>query len=691
MAASEDLLFEIGCEELPPGALVPMAEALVQSMTEQLVQAELGYASARYYATPRRLACVITRIPTQQPDSLVEKFGPTCQLAYDADNQPTRAATGFARSCGVNVEALEIAETAKGPRLVYREKRQGAATATLLTAMLQTALQKLPVPRLMRWGEHPHQFVRPVHWVLLLYGSKPLPADFYGVGSDSYTWGHRFEAPRAIAINAPEDYEKVLEHRGRVIAEVSRRQESIRRQLEKQAHCYNCRVSIDEALLEEVTALVEYPVVYWCHFDRAFLRVPAEALVMAMQSHQKCFPVRDQHNRLVNAFMVVANIESQDAEQLITGNERVMAARLADAAFFYDADIAVGLNGYNPRLAAVVFQQQLGSIQDKVARTRTLASAIAEQLGMDARAATRAAELAKADLNSEMVFEFPELQGIIGEYYALAQGEKAEVARALPEQYYPRYAGDRLPESDTGTVLALADKLDTLAGIFGIGQKPSGDKDPFALRRAMIGVLRILREKHLAVNFESLLALAIETYGSVLQSNPLEQLLVFAFERLKQIYRDQGVPAGVFEAVYACRPPSIADFDARVMAVAAFGASPEAQTLLQAYKRVTHLLARHAVRAESNEVAPQYFCDPAETTLYQYTRSCARAVSEAAGQADYHRALTLLQQLSTPLSDFFDQVMVISDDETLRHNRLCLLREIQQLFRQVADLSCLNI
>ena len=690
MTATRDLLVEIGTEELPPKALGRLRDALQSSLDSLLDENGLAHGDSRAYATPRRLAVVIKDVPIAQADRDITKRGPAVKAAFDADGNPTKPAEGFARSCGVAVSELQEMETPKGRWLVYNSTVTGKAATDLIPALLEKALKALPMPKRMRWGNSDIEFVRPLHWVVLLFGEEPIAANILGVDSDRYSRGHRFHHNEAIAITAPDAYVETLEQDGMVEVDMERRRESIRTQITEAGAALGGQALIDAALLDEVTALVEWPVAISGSYDPRFLEVPAEALVSSMQDHQKYFPVVDAQGQLLPYFITVANIASKDPEQIKAGNERVIRPRLEDAAFFWNQDRKQSLHSRAAQLDSVTFQKRLGSLGDKQTRIAALASTLAEQSGFAIEPIQRAAALCKCDLVTSMVFEFPDLQGIMGRYYALHDGEDERVATALDECYQPRFAGDALPASETGQALAIAERLDTLVGIFAIGQRPTGDKDPFGLRRSALGVLRILIEKQLDLDLRTLIDNAASNYPADLKANTVsDDLFSFMMERLRAWYLDAGYTLHVFAAVLARQPVRPLDFDQRMRAVRAFRDLPEANSLSAANKRIRNILrkAETIIPAQYDKTLLQ---EPAEQALAAALEELDTQTAPLFKQRDYTTALCKLAALHAPVDAFFDNVMVMADDEALRDNRLALLQAVSALFLQVADISLLQ-
>lgn len=692
MNALRDLLVEIGTEELPPKALKRLSDAFRDGIEQGLEKADLAFGEVKSYATPRRLAVLVRNVALRQPDKLVERRGPAMTAAFDDDGVPTKAALGFAKSCGVEMDELEKLETDKGAWLVFKTEHKGEAAAALIPAIVNEALDKLPIPKRMRWGALRSEFVRPVHWVVLLFGDEVIDTEILSVRSGRETRGHRFHHPHAMYLGEPAAYGPLLESEGKVIADFAERREAIRAQVLEIAHKVRGRAVIDEDLLDEVTGLVEWPVAVLGNFEERFLEIPAEALVSAMKGHQKYFHVVDEDGMLLPHFITVSNIESRSPEHVQGGNERVIRPRLTDADFFWNKDRSRPLSARLESLKAVVFQKKLGSLYDKTQRAKALAGVIAPALRADQAQAERAAELGKCDLMTEMVGEFPELQGIMGRYYATHDGESAEVAAALDEQYKPRFAGDSLPESTTGRIVAIADKLDTLVGIFGIGQLPTGDKDPFALRRAALGVLRIMMEAGLDLDLAELLesaAARFEADGISLAKGVTEQVFDFMMERLRNLYHEAGVAADTFEAVLARRPPRPLDFDKRIKAVTAFRQLPEAESLAAANKRI-HNILKKAEGTIPEKADPAVLREEKELALFERVEALASEIQPLFRQREYEQALKRLAVLKEPVDEFFNDVMVMTEEVDLRSNRLALLNSLGSLFLEIADLSKLQ-
>ncbi|HWK52867.1 MAG TPA: glycine--tRNA ligase subunit beta [Hyphomicrobiales bacterium] len=685
----QDLLIEIGTEELPPKALLGLSNAFKDAFEASLRQAGLAYAGVTAFATPRRLALLVRALATQQPPRALEKWGPAVQAAFGADGKPSKAAIGFARSCGVDVAALEQRSDGKVTKLYYHAEQPGAATATLIPGMVEHALDALPIPKRMRWGSSRDEFVRPVQWVVLLFGDTVIDATLMGQRAGRITRGHRFLHPEPLTIDTPASYPALLQS-GKVVADFAERRAAVRAQVEAKAKELGGNAIIDEALLDEVCSLVEWPVALAGRFDDAFLAVPKEALISSMKEHQKCFHLLDDQQHILPYFITLSNLESRDPAQVIAGNEKVIRPRLADAAFFFAQDRKQPLAARVEKLKSVVFQQELGTVYEKSQRVKRLAETLAKELGYDSALAARAAELGKCDLMTSMVYEFAELQGTMGYYYAKHDGEPEEVALALTEQYLPRFSGDALPTSATGRVLALAERLDTIAGLFGLGQPPTGSKDPFALRRAALGVLRLIIEQELPLSLPRAVAAAMAGFADNAKvKDASQEIVAFINERLRAYYADQGIATDVFLAVDAVRPASPLEFDARVKAVAHFAALPEAQALAAANKRVGNILQK---AAGSPPVAcdPTLLQEPAERALHDALQATAATTDPLLAEGRFTEALAAMASLRASVDTFFDQVMVNAEDAALRDNRLALVAALRRLFLRVADISLLQ-
>ena len=688
--SEKTFLVEIGTEELPPKALRSLAESFAANFTAELDNAGLAHGKVEWFAAPRRLALKVANLAASQPDREVEKRGPAVSAAFDASGQPTKAAGGWARGCGITVDQAERMVTDKGEWLLYRASVKGESAEALLANMVAASLSKLPIPKLMRWGASDVQFVRPVHTVTLLLGETLIPATILGIASDRVIRGHRFMGEPEFTIDSADQYPQILRERGKVIADYEARKAMIKADAEAAAAKIGGKADMIESLLEEVTSLVEWPVVLTAKFEEKFLAVPSEALVYTMKGDQKYFPVYSADGKLLPNFIFVANIESKDPQQIIAGNEKVVRPRLADAEFFFNTDRKKRLEEYLPRLDTVLFQQQLGTLRDKTDRIESLAGWIAGQIGADVNHATRAGLLSKCDLMTNMVFEFTDTQGVMGMHYARHDGEAEDVAVALNEQYQPRFAGDALPSSLVSCAVAIADKMDTLAGIFGIGQHPKGDKDPFALRRAALGVLRIIVEKNLNLDLQSLTEEAVRLYGEKLTNvNVVSEVVDFMLGRFRAWYQDEGYAVDTIQAVLARRPTRPADFDARVKAVSHFRTLDEAAALAAANKRVSNILAK-SDETLNDAIRASVLKEDAEIRLATQLVVLHDKLKSVFEEGRYQEALSELAALREPVDQFFESVMVNVEDKEVRINRLTLRSELRELFLQVADISLLQ-
>lgn len=683
------VLFELGCEELPPKSLKTLRDALKTDVENGLKQAGLNFSSIDAYAAPRRLALKINAIDAAQPDNQKRFDGPAVQAAYDAEGKPTKALEGFLRGQGINADQVSRFNAGKMEKVCYYKDIKGQSLDSLLPAILQSALDNLPIAKRMRSAASRTEFVRPVQWVVLLKDDQIIEATIQDFKASNQTFGHRFHAPQAITLKHANDYLDSL-RAAHVIADFDERQALITAQVKTLADNVNAQAIVPPDLLDEVTALVEWPVALRASFEQRFLAVPQEALISTMQDNQKYFCLVDTAGKLQPYFITVSNIDSKDPSQIIEGNEKVVRPRLSDAEFFFLQDQKQPLANRQQKLANMVFQAQLGTLWDKSERIATLAADIAKLTDGDEAAAKQAGLLAKCDLTSELVGEFPELQGIAGTYYARLEGLPSEVADAIAEQYLPRFAGDKLPQTRTGVALALADRLDTLVGIFGIGQAPTGNKDPFSLRRAAIGILRLLIENKLTVSLSDLLQLAAQGYGDKLKDIHKAQAdaLQFVEGRYRAMYEDQGVSVDVIQAVQVLSPTSPLDFDDRIKAVSHFKTLPEAQALAAANKRVANILAKEG--NVTGDVDASLLTEQAEKDLYQALQMVSPVVTPLLQAHDYTPALTELATLRTPIDAFFDSVMVMADDAIIKQNRLRLLAQLRALFISVADVSVLQ-
>ena len=734
---TQNFLVEIGTEELPPKALKTLATSFADNVETELNQAGLSFDKIEWFAAPRRLAVKVLNLATQQPSKEIEKRGPAVSAAFDAEGKPTKAAEGWARGCGITVEQAERIATDKGEWLVHRAKIEGQPTKNLLNDIVANALAKLPIPKPMRWADKTVQFIRPVHTVTMLLGDELIEGEILGVASARTIRGHRFLGEKEFQIQHADQYPQLLREKGSVVADFNERKAEILAKSQAKATALGGVADIEESLLEEVASLVEYPNVLAAKFEERFLAVPAEALVYTMKGDQKYFPIYDKDGKLLPHFIFVSNINPEDPTAIIEGNEKVVRPRLTDAEFFFKTDLKQKLVDRLPRLETVLFQQQLGTLKDKTDRIEQLAGEIAKQIGADEAKAKRAGLLSKCDLMTNMVFEFTDTQGVMGMHYARHDGEDEEVAVALNEQYMPRFAGDELPKSLVASAVALADKFDTLTGIFGIGQAPKGSADPFALRRAALGALRIIVEKNLPLDLEQLINFSIDTYlekefkpKQYTQTNGsryititsqsygwdpeltnfvkkweeapgkpvipiyrsrkelINDLTDFMLGRFRAWYQDEGIAVDVIQAVLARRPTRPADFDARVRAVSHFRTLDSAEALAAANKRVANILAKAEGDIGAIDVA---LCvEPAEQVLAQSVLSLAKEVQPLIAQGEYTAVLDKLAGLRQPVDNFFDNVMVNAEDAKLRQNRLAILNTLQGLFLQVADISLLQ-
>ena len=686
---TQNFLVEIGTEELPPKALKTLATSFADNVEAELNQAGLTFDKIEWFAAPRRLAVKVLNLATQQPSKEIEKRGPAVSAAFDAEGKPTKAAEGWARGCGITVDQAERIATDKGEWLVHRAKIEGQPTKNLLNDIVANALAKLPIPKPMRWADKTVQFIRPVHTVTMLLGDELIEGEILGVASARTIRGHRFLGEKEFEIQHADQYPQLLREKGSVVADFNERKAEILAKSQAKATALGGVADIEESLLEEVTSLVEYPNVLAAKFEERFLAVPAEALVYTMKGDQKYFPIYDKDGKLLPHFIFVSNINPEDPTAIIEGNEKVVRPRLTDAEFFFKTDLKQKLVDRLPRLETVLFQQQLGTLKDKTDRIEQLAGEIAKQIGADEAKAKRAGLLSKCDLMTNMVFEFTDTQGVMGMHYARHDGEDEEVAVALNEQYMPRFAGDELPKSLVASAVALADKFDTLTGIFGIGQAPKGSADPFALRRAALGALRIIVEKNLPLDLEDLVKKSAALFGDKLTNkNVVADVVDFMLGRFRAWYQDEGIAVDVIQAVLARRPTRPADFDARVRAVSHFRTLDSAEALAAANKRVSNILAK--ADAAIGEINLTACVEPAEKALAEAVLALRTEVQPLIAQGDYTAVLDKLANLRAPVDNFFDNVMVNAEDPALRQNRLAILNTLQGLFLQVADISVLQ-
>lgn len=687
MITNKDLLIEIGTEELPPKALQTLSNAFTAGVVSGLKDASLTAEEVISYAAPRRLAVLLKGLPVKQEDQSVERKGPAKKAAFDADGNPTKAVEGFARSCGVAPQELDEIETPKGTWLVFKQEVEGKETTQLITDIVNQSLAKLPIPKRMRWGASDIEFVRPVHWVVMMQDSTVIDGEILGLKSSNTTQGHRFHHPEPIEIKHASHYATQLHEQGHVIANFSLRRDEVRKQAEASAAALGGIAQIDDALLDEVTALIEWPIAVSGDFDKSFLEIPQECLIISMQDHQKYFPVVNAGGKLLPHFITTSNIKSSNPKTVQEGNERVINPRFSDAKFFWEQDHKVTLESRREATKKIIFQKKLGTLYEKTERVAQLAAFIAEKLSANVDQARRAAELSKCDLSSEMVNEFAELQGIMGRYYATKDGETTEVADAMHEQYQPGFAGDVIPAGTTGKILSLADKVDTLMGIFAIDMKPTGSKDPFSLRRAALGVQRIIIEGGLSLNLKEVFEEAAKGLTEKVDATEAAaDTFNYTMERLKAYYQDQNIDAETVAAVASLNPNHPLDFDQRLKAVAEFKALPEAESLAAANKRISNILKK--VEGETPDTVDEsLFVEPQEIALYQAIFAQQEKLAPLFANGNYSSALTSLASLRDDVDTFFDKVMVMADDEALKNNRLALLSQLRNLFLNIADLS----
>ncbi len=685
--STRDFLVELGTEELPPKALKKLSEAFAQGIELGLADANLSGSKTEIFAAPRRLAVRISDVPEKQEDKDEVVYGPPAKIGFDEDGKPTKAAEGFAKRSGVDVSEIKTGDNGK---LMIELSIKGQQTTELLAAIVQNSLDKLPIPKRMRWGASRTEFVRPVHWLIMLLGDKVVEGNVLGLNAGNTSKGHRFHAPETIEINSPAEYEEKL-RQAYVMASFAERQDLINEQVIAEGKKLGGQAVIDDDLLNEVTALNEWPVALAGKFEESFLDVASEALISSMKEHQKYFHVVDSNDQLMPNFITVANIESKDPSQVIEGNEKVIRPRLADAAFFWNTDKKNPLESRFEKLSSVVWVNKLGTVADKSQRIATLAAKIADATGGDKALAERAGKLCKTDLVTQMVYEFPDMQGIAGRYYAENDGEAADVCAAMVEQYMPAYAGDQLPETTTGTAIALADRLDSLVGLFGLGQIPTGTKDPFALRRASLGVLRILVEKKIDLDLSELIDWAIDNSWPIeLKPETKSVLTEYMLDRFSAWYQDENIPAEVFQAVRARGVTKPLDINSRVHAVFGFYKLDAAQALAAANKRVSNILAKQAGEGIGNSINSALLQEDAEKLLAEKVSNVASELESVFEAANYTVAMETLAQLREPVDQFFDQVMVMADDQAVRENRLALLSNLRNLFLEVADISLLQ-
>ncbi|GLX86041.1 glycine--tRNA ligase beta subunit [Thalassotalea loyana] len=686
---TQTLLIELGTEELPPKSLKELAETFLAQIEAQLSSANLAYDNATWFASPRRLAVKVANLQEKQSDKVVEKRGPSVSVAFDENGVASKAAEGWARSNGITVEQAERLVTDKGEWLLHKATVMGETVDALIPAMVKQAVAKLPIPKPMRWGSSRTQFIRPAHTLTILFGDKVIAGDVLDIESDRLSQGHRFHSEGLVSIDHADNYEAALKE-AYVLVDYQARQDIIKAQIKNAADELGGDALVDQDLLDEVTALVEWPVTLVGDFDESFLEVPPEPLIYSMKDHQKYFPVMDSKGNLLNKFIFVSNIESKDPSQVISGNEKVIRPRLADAEFFFKTDKKQTLESRLTSLETVLFQKQLGTLKDKSERIAAMSQFIASLINENTEQAYRAGLLSKADLMTEMVLEFPQVQGTMGKYYATHDGEAMPIAQALEDQYRPRFAGDKLPEGNIGCAVAIADKIDTLVGIFGINQAPKGDKDPFALRRAAIGLIRIIIEKGLSIDITALVEHSVALYGDKLvNENTLNDVNDFILGRYRAFYQEQNISVDIILAVLAKAPTAPLDFDQRVKAVTHFKGLAEATTLAAANKRVGNILAKFDGQLLES-VNGALATEDAEKALIDAVANVETTIAPMIEAKEYQGVLTALAQLKTPIDAFFDDVMVMADDEAVKVNRLTLLAQIRAQFLNVADISLLQ-
>ena len=697
MMTQETLLIELGTEELPPKSLKKLSLAFSNEILQGLVSAELvnnkTAEQAVSFATPRRLAISVPSTKSSQADQKIERRGPAVQAAFDEQGKPTPAALGFAKSCGVEVDQLQRLKTDKGEWLSYQVNETGKTIADLLPDIISQAIKRLPIAKRMRWGAGNAEFVRPAHWFIVMHGDQVLDTTILDIAASNTSKGHRFHSSAALTIPHADKYQSVLEEQGHVVAGFADRQIMIEQQIEKLAKSVGGKIEEDKTLLEEVTGLVEYPTAVLGSFDTKFLDVPQECLISSMRDHQKYFHIVDGKGKLLPNFITISNIESKEPQRVIAGNERVLNARLSDAQFFWQTDLKATLESRVEKLDNVLFHAKLGSVLDKTKRLRSLTNKFSSKLNADKKIADRAAELAKADLVTDMVGEFDYLQGVMGRYYANNDNEDTLVGDCIEQHYWPKFAGDQLPESGEAQTVALADKIDSLVGIFASGETPTGDKDPYALRRAALSILRILIEKQHDLNLRDLISDSADTYSDLqnlkVDTETQEQIVEFVRGRLTAHYQNQGIPTTTINAVMACKPDSPLDFDARVKAVNIFSKLDDAENLVAANKRIGNILKKQTAEIKS-DINEDLLNEAAEQKLFETLTTIEADCIKAFNSGNYTKGLEKLASLRMPVDEFFDSVMVMSDDFSIQKNRLALLQKMQQLFLRVADISLIQ-
>lgn len=683
-----NLLLELGTEELPPKALRKLAESLHENFVKHLNNEGLNFSQSKWYATPRRLALIINDLDVKQADREIEVKGPAVKAAFDADGNPTKAAQGWANANGIKVEDAQRLKTDKGEWLYIKSTKQGTQTKSLITDMFAKSLAALPIPKLMHWGDKHDEFVRPVHTLCMIFGDELIDGEILGIKSSKTINGHRFMGSAQFEVNNASTYVEQLRNQGAVIADFEERKESIKQQVAKLADSVNGKADLDDALLEEVTSLVENPHVFLASFEERFLQVPSEALVYTMKGDQKYFPIYDAQGKLLPKFAFVSNINPSDTTALISGNERVVRPRLSDAEFFFKTDRKQSLESFFPRLETIIYQQDIGTIAYRSEIVGKIASYIAPQVGADSKLCERAAHLAKCDLASTLVTEFTDTQGIMGMHYAELDGENPDVAAAIFEQYCPRFAGDQIPTRPVQISVSLAEKLATLIGIMGINLMPKGDKDPFGLRRAAIGVIRIIVENKLDLNLIDIINKGCEFFKDKLKSqDTAKNVADYIFARLKAYYQDQGIGAEIFQSVLSTSPVSLLDFDKRAKAVVKFKELKEAEDLAAAYKRVNNIQAKSG--RNSADINESLLQEDAEKKLVEHLKALMPTINDLYQKGEYDKAMLTLAELRDDVDYFFEKVMVNADDEAIKNNRLAILNQLSAVFSKTADISVL--
>lgn len=688
-----DFLFELGVEELPSKAVSTLSAALAANIKDGLKKANIQHADIEYFGSPRRIAVVVKDVASMQDKQKVSRRGPAVAGSLDADNNPKPSLQGFARSCGVESSELSKVATPKGDWWMYEAELDGKPTQDLLLEIVQESLDKLPIAKLMTWGDARFNFVRPVHWAVMLLGDEVIPGELFAVKVGSESYGHRFHHPEAVSIANPSSYVDAL-YNAKVVSSFATRRTMILEQLNGLAAEHSLTAIIPDDLLDEVTSIVEWPNAILANFAPEFLEVPEEAIIESLQQHQKCFALKDKQGKLSPHFITVANIVSKKPEKVIAGNEKVVKARLSDAAFFYEQDAKQPLANYALGIDKVVFHAKLGSLADKVQRMTQVMHYLAPHLNLDVKLAERASLLSKCDLLTGMVGEFPELQGIMGYYYAEKDGESPEVAASIKEHYYPRFAADELPGSTYGAALSIADRIDNLVGLFAIKQKPTGVKDPFKLRRHALALVRILLSLKQELSLDDLIAASIDTYAEVVAVDKQEvtaSLLTFIFDRMQSYYQAQEIDSQFFLAVKAQQTQHLADMDERIQALLHFKQIPEAAALAAACKRVDNILANAKLESVVSQISEELLTEAAEQSLFANMLELEKTVESLQASNDYSGILSSLASIKQPLDDFFTNVMVMVDDEKIKLNRLQLLVRLQKLLKTVADIGLINL